>query len=360
VNGGATRMLLLAAAALLLTVTARGQTPASAGSLTASPQHSGHYERVAVHGRALEGNLEGDSPDRMVSIYLPPSYAKSRSRRFPVLYLLHGFTDSDSRWYGLLGPHFVDVPTAVDGAFEHGVREMIVVTPDAYTKYWGSMYSNSVVVGDWEAFIAEDLVAYIDGHYRTLPRRESRGLAGHSMGGYGTIRISVKYPQVFSSIYAMSPCCLSPNSNLDMDAVGRAATVRNLNELGDRDFMVKAVLATAAAWSPNPAHPPLFLDLPVVDGKTVPETLAKWGANAPLITLHQHVRDLKRLNAIAFDAGDQEQFGGILPSVQALDQLLTSYGIVHVAEVYPGDHINRIAERLQSKVLPYFGEHLKF
>jgi S-formylglutathione hydrolase len=124
--------------------------------------------------------------------------------------------------------------------------------------------------------------------------------------------------------------------------------------------MVKAVLATAAAWSPNPAHPPQFLDLPAVGGKVVPETLAEWGANAPLVTLHQHVRDLKRLSAIAFDAGDQERFGGILPSVQALDRLLTGYGIVHVAEVYPGDHTNHIAERLQSKVLPYFGEHLKF
>jgi len=75
--------------------------------------------------------------------------------------------------------------------------------------------------------------------------------------------------------------------------------------------------------------------------------------------VHQHVSDLKRLDAIAFDAGDQEQFGGILVSVQAVDQAHTSYGIQHTTEVYPGDHTNRIAERLQTKVLPYFGAHLK-
>jgi len=179
------------------------------------------------------------------------------------------------------------------------------------------------------------------------------------MGGYGTIRIAMRYPQVFSSIYAMSPCCLSPNSNLDMDSVARAAKVQNLSELGDRDFFAKAVLATSVAWSPNPAHAPYY-DLPAVDGKVVTETMAKWAANAPLVTVHQHVSDLKRLDAIAFDAGDQEQFGGILDSVRAFDQTLTGYGIEHVTEIYPGDHINRIAERLQSKVLPYFSAHLKF
>ncbi len=353
------RILAFLLGALWVGLPAYAQTSAIGSAPGQSQAHAGKYERVSVHGRALEGNLEGDSPDRMVSVYLPPSYGKDPSRRYPVLYLLHGFTDSDSRWYGLQGPHFVNVPTAVDGAYREGVKEMIVVTPDAFTKYWGSMYSNSVVVGDWERFIADDLVAYIDTHYRTLPKRESRGLAGHSMGGYGTIRIAMRYPQVFSSIYAMSPCCLSPTSNMDMEAIDRAAKVKNLDELGDKDFFVKAVLAVSVAWSPDPAHPPYY-DLPAVDGKVVPETMAKWAANSPIVTVHQHVSDLKTLDAIAFDAGDQEQMGGILVSVQAFDQILTSYGIRHTTEIYPGDHTNRIAVRLQNKVLPYFSAHLKY
>ena len=75
---------------------------------------------MTVHGNSLVGNLEGDSPDRMVSVYLPPSYAKSPNARFPVLYLLHGFTDSDARWFGLRGKHFVNVPDAVDRAYAAG------------------------------------------------------------------------------------------------------------------------------------------------------------------------------------------------------------------------------------------------
>jgi len=111
-------------------------------------------------------------------------------------------------------PHlFVDAPLAIDRAIASGAREMIVVMPDAYTIYRGRMYSNSVTTGDWEGFVTRDLVAYIDSHYRTIPARASRGLAGHSMGGYGTIRIGMKYPDIFSSLYAMSACCLTPNAD---------------------------------------------------------------------------------------------------------------------------------------------------
>ena len=135
-------------------------------------------------------------------VYLPPSYATSPNRRYPVLYLLHGFTDSDDHWFGLSGPHFVNVPAAANKAFASGSREFMIVMPNAYTRYQGSMYSSSVVTGDWEAFVAQDLVSYIDAHYRTLASRTSRGLAGHSMGGYGTLRIGMKYPACFPACTA--------------------------------------------------------------------------------------------------------------------------------------------------------------
>ena len=84
---------------------------------------------------------------------------------------------------------------------------MIIVFPDAFTKYDGAMYSNSPTTGDWETFITKDLVNYIDSHYRSIPTRESRGLAGHSMGGYGAWRIGMKHPEVYTAIYPMS--CVS-------------------------------------------------------------------------------------------------------------------------------------------------------
>lgn len=332
-----------------------GFTPVQAPS-----EPAGKYERVTVHGKSLEGNLAGDSADRHVSVYLPPSYAKEPKRRYPVLYLLHGFTDSDARWFGQSDPHFVNVQAAVDAAYANGVKEMIIVMPDAFTRYQGSMYSNSAVNGDWETFIAHDLVKYMDGHYRTLPKRESRGLAGHSMGGYGTLRVGMKHPDVFANLYAMSPCCLWPTAAADPATVAAAAKITTPQELDKADFMVKATLASSAAWSPNPANAPTYLDLPLVDGKPNGDVLVRWSANAPLIMLHQYVGNLKSLHALAFDAGSQDQIPGIYQSVLELDRLLQGYGVTHELAVYEGDHVSRIHARLQAIVLPFFSKQLQF
>jgi enterochelin esterase-like enzyme len=164
-------------------------------------------EHIKVHGKALEGNLEKDSPDRDVFIYLPPSYNASTAQRYPVVYLLHGYGLTAERWMP-----FTKMAEAADKNIAAGsMKEMILVNPDAYTIYNGSMYSSSVTTGDWESYIADDLVSYVDSHYRTIANRASRGLGGHSMGGYGTIRIGMKRPDVFSAMYIMSACCLLNN-----------------------------------------------------------------------------------------------------------------------------------------------------
>ena len=118
------------------------------------------------------------------------------------------------------------------------------------------------------------------------------------------------------------------------------------------------MLASAAAWSSNPKNPPLYIDLPIADGRIVPDVVARWVANAPLTMVHQYIASLHRYAAIAMDAGDQDQ--PIESTVRALDGILTTYGIAHTAETYGGDHVNRIDERLAGKVLPFFSAHLAF
>ena len=137
-------------------------------------------EHIKIHGTSLEGNLEGDAVDRDVIVFLPPSYSKDKHRRYPVVYALHGYSIGAEQW-----THEIHVPQTIEGAFAEGAKEMIVVLPDSKTMHNGSMYSSSVTTGDFENFIAHDVVSYIDAHYRTLPNRLSRGLVGHSMGGYG-------------------------------------------------------------------------------------------------------------------------------------------------------------------------------
>ena len=321
-----------------------------------APARRGTVERVKVHGKSLEGNLEGDSPDRDVSIYLPPSYNKNKKQHYPVVYLLHGYTDNDENWFG--AKHiFVDAPLAIDRAIAAGAREMIIVMPNAYTVYMGSMYSNSAATGDWESFIVNDLVAYVDAHYRTIPGRASRGLSGHSMGGYGAIRIGMKFPEAFSSLYAMSACCLAPMTNPLNPAMEKATAVTSVADLAKADFGTRATVASAAAWSPDPQKPPLYFDLPVADGKVLPEVAARWDANAPLAMLDQYVSKLKQAHAIALDVGTKD---GLMASIQELDARMTLFGVPHTFETYDGNHISGIQERLEQKVIPFFSAHLFF
>ncbi|WP_311270924.1 alpha/beta hydrolase-fold protein [Sphingobium sp. WCS2017Hpa-17] len=234
-----------------------------------------------------------------------------------------------------------------------------MVLPDSKTVHNGSMYSRSVTTGDFETFIARDLIAYVDSHYRTLAQRESRGLAGHSMGGYGTSRIGMKHADMFGALYMMSPCCLSAREVGPMDGAALSAldAVKTPADSAALPFLLRAQLATGAAWSPNPKNPPLYLDLPVKDGKVRPDILAKWAANAPLAFVDQYIGDLRRYRAIAIDVGDKD---GLKGDAQMLHTILDRNGIANSFEIYEGDHTNRVAWRFQDQVIPFFDRHLDF
>ena len=106
-------------------------------------------EHIKIHGDALEGNLEGEVVDRDAIVFLPPSYAKNKKRRYPVVYALHGYSIGAEQW-----THEIHVPQTTEGAFAQGAKEMIVVLPDSKTIYNGSMYSSSATTGDFEKFIS--------------------------------------------------------------------------------------------------------------------------------------------------------------------------------------------------------------
>jgi len=336
----------------LAAATAFGQadTPAPAVVPGAKPVT---VERVKIHGPALQGNLEGNVVDRDALVLLPPSYAEDGARRYPVVYALHGYTIGAEQW-----SQEIHVPQTVEGAFAKGARELIVVLPDSKTLHMGSMYSSSRTTGNFEAYVSRDVVAYMDAHYRTIPRRESRGLVGHSMGGYGAARIGMKHADVFGALYIMSPCCMSArDANVPFNGPGyeALAAVKSPADTQTLPFGLRAQLAAAAAWSPNPHNPPLYLDLPV--GANEKSVLAKWAANAPLAFVDQYVDDLRQYRAIAIDVGDQD---GLRTDSGTLHTLLESYGIANSFEIYSGTHTSAVAFRFQDFVLPFFSENLSF
>jgi S-formylglutathione hydrolase FrmB len=309
-------------------------------------------EHIKIHGTALEGNLEGDAVDRDAIVFLPPGYATQKSRRYPVVYALHGYSIGAEQW-----THEIHVPQTIEGAFAQGAQDMIVVLPDSKTVHNGSMYSSSVTTGDFERFISHDVVSYIDAHYRTIPKRTSRGLVGHSMGGYGATRIGMKHPDVFGSLYIMSPCCLSarPAGPVNPETAKALEAVKTPEDSAKLPFMLRAQLATAAAWSPDPKNPPLYLDLPVKDGVTQPDILAKWAANAPLAFIDQYIGNLRQYRAIAIDVGDKD---GLKLDSTKLHDVLDKYGIANTFEIYQGTHTSAVADRFQNHVLPFFSKNL--
>jgi enterochelin esterase-like enzyme len=321
-------------------------------------------EHIKVHGTALEGNLEGDSIDRDVIVFLPPSYSKEKKRRYPVIYALHGYSIGAEQW-----THEIHVPQTIEGAFANGSREAIIVLPDSKTIYNGSMYSSSATTGDFEKFIYHDVVAYIDAHYRTIPKRESRGLAGHSMGGYGASRIGMKHPDVFGALYIMSPCCMSPMSGGGPGPADQAkeraiagekkvAAAKSPADLAAQSpGFASAQFATAAAWAPDPKNPPLYFDLPTKDGIPQPEIVAKFAANAPLVFVDQYIGNLRQYRAVAIDVGDQD---GLRIDAGKLHNILDNYGIANSFEIYPGTHTSAVADRFQNHVLPFFSKNLCF
>jgi enterochelin esterase-like enzyme len=322
--------------------------PVVAGAKPVIVQH------IKIYSPSIASNLEGVSPERDVIVFLPPDYYKDRTRRYPVVYALHGFFIDAAQW-----THEIHVPQTIEGAFAQGSRPMIVVLPNSHTGYGGSMYSSSATTGDFQRFIAHDVVAYIDAHYRTLPYRVSRGLVGHSMGGYGAARIGMKYPDVFGSLYIMSPCCLSPFDPKRIKPAGMKALESLKSPAGASrlPWYLLPPLALAAAWSPDPKNPPLYLDLPYRHGALRPGVIAKWTANAPLAFIDQYIGNLRRYRGIAIDVGDHDP---LRFDARKLHEILDSYGIRNRFTMYPGTHTSAVAYRFQDHVLPFFSRHLCF
>jgi S-formylglutathione hydrolase FrmB len=323
--------------------------------------------REVVHGRSLEKTVTGESPDRRISVYLPASYDKEPTKRYPVVYLLHGITDTDETWvtpWSERNRGWATIKEVMDsGTAARMFGEMIVVMPNELTKWGGSFYTNSTVTGNWEDFTVKDLVSHVDGKYRTLARASSRGIAGHSMGGYGAIKLGMKHPDVYSVVYGMNPAVLGWGRDLTIEnrAFAHVLNVKTPEEALKGGIYSLGVIVVAQAFSPNPERPPLFVDFPFapVNGKLQPSepAFSKWQENFPVNMVEKYRSNLSRLRGLRFDSGYEDEIKHIPPTARALSSALTAHGVEHVFEEYNGDHRNRLwgrTGRIATEVLPYF------
>lgn len=344
----------------------------AAAQQATKPAIAGRIVDITVAAPSLKGNLLRDPLEQKVIIYLPPSYDSSPAKRFPTLYLLHGFLGTNTVWTTKDHPGKPLQPM-LDEVIKNGkIQEMIVVAPSAWNNYKGSFYTNSTVTGNWEDYIYRDLVQHIDANYRTLARSESRGIAGHSMGGYGAMTLAMKHPDVFSVVYALSPCCFGMEGDFSSDNPAWLKTVRltSPEQLGATpksfdDFYQMAFVALAAAFSPNPQRGPLYVDFPYEErnGKIEKnETIfAKWQAKMPVYVVEENKANLLKLRGIFIDYGQKEEFPHIRMASQQFSKALSERSIPHVFEIYEGGtHGNKIRQRLETRLFQFFSETFIF
>ncbi len=342
-------------------------------AINAVAQDTSKVETKKFIAPSIQNNKGGEDANRNLTIYLPPGYAKSKDR-YPVIYFLHGFAVQDNEMMEWIG-----FRNLMDSAIKAGyLRPSILVLPNSMTKYFGSFYTNSSVAGNWADFIGKDVVDYIDKNYRTITHRNSRGLAGHSMGGTGALKMAMLFADQFSAVYAMSPGGLhfSDDFRLSHPAFKRVSEQKNMDSLRNAvpyydfekfPFYEMLYSSMARMYSPNVNEKLLQADQPIkyINGKMVvnADVLKKWEANFPINMIDDHIPALKSLTALKIDWGRNEDFKHIPRTNMELSKKLEAFGIKHFAEEYIGDHVNMLdgfEGRIFTEVFPFFNTYLQF
>ncbi|MRI02489.1 esterase family protein [Kriegella sp. EG-1] len=312
-------------------------------------------------------NPGGEDPTRRITVYLPPGYDKTTDR-YPVIYYLHGFTWSDS-----LAIAYDNFDKLMDKAINTGkIKPVIVVMPNQHTLYRGSWYTNSSLTGKWADFTGIELVGFIDKKYRTLSQAESRGVAGHSMGGQGAIKMGMLFSDVFSSVYALSPAHLG---TLTEEFGFNSNTHKRINEISSREqlitgyaeFLPNVLVSMGRAYSPNLENPPYYMDFPFeyVNDSIIAnyDVIEKWKKKSAIGMIDDHIQDLKKLKALKLDWGRNEDNNLIPNTCLEFSKKLEALGIKHYAEIYIGDHSNKLWTddgRALNDMLPFFDTYLTF
>jgi S-formylglutathione hydrolase FrmB len=301
----------------------------------------------------LKGNAPGDPFVRSVPVYLPPAYAEEPARRFPVCYMLSGFTGrgtmllNDSAWS-------LPLDRRMDRLIgSQGCGEMILVLPDCFTRYGGSQYLDSTATGRYEEHLVRELVPWTDGRFRTRAAAEHRGIAGKSSGGYGALVQAMRHPDVFGAV-------ASHSGDLYFDYCYRADVPKLCSALQEAggllpwleafeaavqkkhdDLTVLNMVAMAACYSPNPATPPFGIDLPcdLETGAFREDVWRRWLEQDPLRMLESHADSLRAMKLVYLDCGTKDEWN-LHHGARLFARRLRELGIAHEHQEFPDGHMN--------------------
>lgn len=318
-----------------------------------------------ITSEVLRDNCIGIDAKRSISVYLPAGYRES-NKPYPVIYYFHSINWSNERMFA----EGNSAQPLFDRAISNGVvGEFILVAANYSGPTMGSWYENSSTSGRWLDYTINEVLPYIESHFRTIRHRDSRGLAGDFLGGYGALKFAMLYPDLFSVVYALHP--VGTGTGL-MPAQGvvdwrRLHKAKSFPELWG-DYYAPGFVAMAQAYLPNPNRPPFYCDFVVEmengEPKLNVDNLKKLQARFHLDELlREHSEDLKKMHGIAFDWGRYDNTQSHVYSNQAFTRTLDQLGIEHTGEEYNGGSSDKNwieHGRVEDNMLPFFARHLVF
>ena len=312
--------------------------------------NKGDVRIVRHRSKTLEGNPLGDKHVRDLCVYLPPDYEEG-GEKFPVVYCLTGFT---GRGRMLLNdnaftPNLAERMNLLIG--ENKIKSMIVVMPDCFTHYGGSQYINSSATGNYEDYLTEEIVSFVDANFRTIDDKNSRAVMGKSSGGYGALIMGMRHARLFGLVCSTSGDCYFEFCYLPGIAEGFRAIDGNPQALiekfrredvqkGKNDFAALNTIGMSACYSPNLKSESGF-DLPfdLETGEIRREIWQKWLAHDPVRLVEKSVENLKSLKLLFIDAGTRDEFGLDL-GARILCKKLKDFDVPFIHEEFDDGHRN--------------------
>ncbi|MET9630237.1 alpha/beta hydrolase-fold protein [Lentzea sp. NPDC006480] len=280
---------------------------------------AGRLDRHTVVSELLRDNVLGDPFERPLWVYVPPGYSEG-SERYPAVYVIQGYTGHLSMWANRTPFRQPFIETA-DAVFANGAPGCIVVYVDAWTTYGGSQFVDSPGTGRYHSYLCDEIVPWVDAHYRTIPDRESRAISGKSSGGFGAMITPMLRPDLFGALAthagdSLYELCYVPDFGKAVRALrsydhdirtwwadfqSRPAFTR------PEDMDLIGTLGVAACFSAlDDGTPELPFD--PVTGVLRPDVWQRWLDWDPVRMVPRHSDAVRSLRAVWIDAGRSDEY----------------------------------------------------
>ncbi|MFN2450282.1 MAG: alpha/beta hydrolase [Candidatus Baltobacteraceae bacterium] len=306
-----------------------------------------------IQSPALANNALRDPSERPIAVYLPPGYDAHASRRYPVLYCLHGYT-GDTAALLSARPWETNVVQWMDNLIAaQRMPAALLVIVDGFTRLGGSQYVNSVHNGDYATYVVRDVIGHIDSRYRTVAREEGRAVLGKSSGGFGALHLSMHYPGTFAAFASHSGDAYFPYAHprafadtqrtlerFDWNIEAFVESFESKPKRAQNEYATMEMLAYTAAYSPASAKA-FDLDLPFEreTGALRDDIFARWLAFDPAQACLDKRPELARLRLRYVDCGRRDEYALDI-GARVLVSRMRGMGMEVRHEEFEDDHRN--------------------